>query len=394
MDKLEVEDTFLPADDSFLLQERPIMASQQQQQQQQRQSSVVFAHNDHETMQLQALPEKIRFVSVAFNSYLNSARDLQSLRISSPSAAAACPAVTQAVAETAEAAAIFNHVFVPELNSLIFHLAALSDLCLAESDPSQSDIKACLKVLEERVKAVSRTSKQLSSQLTGSGGSVDAASHQLHGTEMDTLTTMVELHKKEQRDSKRSFWLGVGGTALILLGAPLLLCEAPALIAGAAISGARVGAGVAALAGGGASAGGAKVFANKAAQTLAVYQDKGELLQDVQQMKGPTRTLSDGTGKLVKGLDKVDYVLTMLSDRVSDCLTTPGINLSSLALFKLLQLAQAVGSEACYLPAHEVEVDMLLGDREAADVVHAWKLEQREAEAAAAAAAAATKAEV
>ncbi|CAI7761361.1 unnamed protein product [Closterium sp. NIES-53] len=82
----------------------------------------------------------------------------------------------------------------------------------------------------------------------------------------------------------------------------------------------------------------------------------------------------------------------MLTDRVSDCLKTPGTNLSSLALFKLLQLAQSVGVSACYLPAHEVEVDMLLGDREAADVVRAWKLEQREAEAAAASAAA--KAEV
>ncbi|CAI5461849.1 unnamed protein product [Closterium sp. Yama58-4] len=385
MAKLVVEDLFLPADESF-----PQVIASQHQQDQPRQSSVVFAHGNQEAMQLQALPEKIRFVSVAFNDYLKPARDLQAVCVSSPSAVAACPGLSQAVARTAESAAIFDHVFVPELNSLIFQLAALSDLCFAEPDPSQEDIKACIEKLEERVEAVSKTSKQLSRLLTGSGGAVAVASRKLKSTEVETLNDMAELDKREKRDSKRSFWLGFGGAALLLLGAPLIMCEAPAIIAGAAISGARVGAGVAAVVGAGASAGGSINYANKAAQALTIYRDKGEVLEGVQRMKGPARSLSDSTGKLVKGLEKVDFLLTMLTDRVSDCLKTPGTNLSSLALFKLLQLAQAVGVSACYLPAHEVEVDMLLGDREAADVVRAWKLEQRDAEVAAAASAAAT----
>ncbi|CAI5490868.1 unnamed protein product [Closterium sp. Naga37s-1] len=347
-------------------------------------------------MELQALPEKIRFVSVAFNDYLKPARDLQAVCVSSPSAVAACPGVSQAVARSAESAAIFDHVFVPELNSLIFQLAALSDLRFAEPNPSQADIKACIEMLEERVKTVSRTSKQLSGLLTGSGGSVAVASRKLQSTEAETLNVMVELDKKEKRDSKRSLWFGIGGAVLVVLGAPLLLCEAPAIIAGAAISGARVGAGVAAVVGAGASAGGSKIYATKAAHALTIYRDKGEVLEGVQRMKGPARSLSDSTGKLVKGLDKVDALLTMLSDRISECLKTDkltsGTLLRSMALDKLLELALAVGVSACYLPAHEVEVDMLLGDREAADVVRAWKLEQLEAEAAPASAAA--KAEV
>ncbi|CAI7813599.1 unnamed protein product, partial [Closterium sp. NIES-53] len=245
MAKFEVEDPFLPADESF-----PQFIASQHQQDQPRQSSVVFAHGNQEAMQLQALPEKIRFVSVAFNDYLKPARDLQAVCVSSPSAVAACPGLSQAVARTAESAAIFDHVFVPELNSLIFQLAALSDLCFAEPDPSQADIKACIEKLEERVEAVSRTSKQLSRLLTGSGGSVAVASRNLQSTEVETLNDMVELDKREKRDSKRSLWLGIGGAALALLvGAPLLLAEAPAIIAGAAISGARVGAGVAAVVG-------------------------------------------------------------------------------------------------------------------------------------------------
>ncbi|CAI7733279.1 unnamed protein product, partial [Closterium sp. NIES-54] len=245
MAKFEVEDPFLPADESF-----PQFIASQHQQDQPRQSSVVFSHGNQEAMQLQALPEKIRFVSVAFNDYLKPARDLQAVCVSSPSAVVACPGLSQAVARTAESAAIFNHVFVPELNSLIFQLAALSDLCFAEPDPSQADIKACIEKLEERVEAVSRTSKQLSRLLTGSGGSVAVASRKLQSTEVETLNDMVELDKREKRGSKRSLWLGIGGAALLLLvGAPLLLAEAPAIIAGAAISGARVGAGVAAVVG-------------------------------------------------------------------------------------------------------------------------------------------------
>eukprot|EP00475_Leptophrys_vorax_P030896 TRINITY_DN46630_c0_g1_i1.p1 TRINITY_DN46630_c0_g1~~TRINITY_DN46630_c0_g1_i1.p1 ORF type:complete len:443 (-),score=28.67 TRINITY_DN46630_c0_g1_i1:307-1635(-) len=349
------------------------------------QSCVVFAHGGDEGMQVQSLPEKIRYASVAFNEYVTAARDLHKEQLPSLTAAASCPALVEAVSESADVSAVFNYVLVPELNSLMFHLASLVDTC-CESHVAPHDLPAALSNLAERVATVSHTSHAMSRQVADAGSSVERAASQLSNAEFNTFHAMAKLQEEEKRHSSKSLFFGAAGAALLLAGLPLLVLEVPALVAGAALSGARIGVGAASVAAGGFGVGGAKRAHGRAELAMNRYKQEGGLLVHVQKLAGSARGMTDATRKLQRGLQRVDGVLAMLKDRVAALQSALSSNqpaLASLALSKLLQLAQALASPPCYLPSHEVEVDMLLGDREAADVVAVWK-EERWAEAKAA----------